>query len=346
MWPFWIACSERGWVPDFLLRIGIRHFVRARLAEVEVHDPTATAAREASFLENMATAPIAPVPEKANEQHYEVPAEFFRLVLGPNLKYSCCYWDGDTRSLAEAEENALRITCERAELRDGMRVLDLGCGWGSLTLWIARNYPQCEVDAVTNSRGQADWIRRVASGSDMRNVRVHRADMNQFDVADTFDRIFSIEMFEHMRNWPRLFRKVRSWVRPDGRFFLHTFAHRSVPYEYVSRSAADWMSQYFFTGGMMPSDTLPILCAQEDWHLVRRWRWAGEHYRRTCRAWLERMDSHEAEIMPLFAATYGQPQARIWWHRWRIFFLACAETFGFRGGSEYWVGHWLFAPRV
>lgn len=345
MWQTGIAWAERGWIPDLVLRAGIRLLVRQRLSEEAAHDPELSAEREHSFFQKMSAAPIALVPEKANEQHYEVPAEFFQLVLGPNRKYSCCYWDERSTDLAKAEENALRITCERAGLRDGMRVLDLGCGWGSLSLWIARHYPRCEVRAVTNSQRQAEFLSRELAQNGIGNVQVYRADMNDFNAGEKFDRIVSVEMFEHMRNWPLLFQRIHSWLFPDGQLFLHIFTHRSVAYEYVPRSVADWMSRYFFTGGMMPSDCLPILCSQEHWRLVRRWRWGGHQYERTCRAWLRRMDDHRSQILPILAATYGTSHAAVWWHRWRIFFLACAEMFGFRGGREYGVGHYLFSPR-
>ncbi len=280
--------------------------------------------------------PLALVPEKANEQHYEVPAEFFGEVLGSHRKYSGCFWPQGVDSLDEAEARALAATCERAELRDGQDVLELGCGWGSLTLWIAQHYPASRITAISNSQSQRAYIEAQARKQGLGNVNVITCDMNGFDTDGRFDRIVSVEMFEHMRNWPDLFRRVNTWLKPDGRFFMHVFAHRSTPYAFVERDESDWMSKYFFSGGMMPSDEL-ALNFQDHLRIVQRWRWDGTHYERTSNAWLENMDAHRDEIWPVLEKAYGKRQAAVVGHAgacssWRA--RSCSvSTRGRNGGS-------------
>ena len=288
----------------------------------------------------MDASPIAPIPEKANEQHYEVPAEFFAEVLGEKRKYSSCYWQQSQQSLEQAEDDALRITRERAGIENGMRVLELGCGWGSLTLWIAREYPQSQITGVSNSASQREYIEAQARSEGLDNLRVITADMNDFAIDESFDRVVSLEMFEHMRNYRQLFERVHNWLEPGGQFFMHIFCHRLVPYEFVDRDASDWMSRHFFSGGIMPSDALPHRF-QDHLRLAGHWRWSGVHYERTLNAWLERMDQRKASVMPILRQTYGD-DADVWWMRWRLFFMACAELFGFNEGQEWWVSHYLF----
>ncbi len=343
MWNLAVQLAETGWVPVPLLRAGIRQLLRARLRQIGASDPEISAERQAAFLQHMASAPIALVPEKANEQHYELPPAFFEKVLGPHRKYSCCYWSAETQTLADAEAEALQRTCDHAQFEDGHSLLDLGCGWGSLSLWIASRYPRSTVLAVSNAQNQIDYLREQASRRNLRNLQAERGDMNDFDPGQRFDRIVSVEMFEHMRNWPRLLRNVRSWLTPGGRFLMHVFVHRSVPYEYSPAGPSDWMSRYFFTGGMMPSDSLPLHC-QEDLQIQRQWRWSGRHYARTCDAWLQNFWQNEREILPILKSVYGQ-NARLWQIRWQLFFLACAELFKYRSGQEWWVSHYLLAPR-
>ena len=288
----------------------------------------------------MDQSPIAPIPEKANEQHYEVPAEFFAEVLGLHRKYSCCYWPSGAQTLDQAEAAALRATCERAQLADGLRILELGCGWGSLTLWMARHYPRSQVTAVSNSHSQRLYIESQARALGLENVEVITADMNDFEIDAGFDRVVSLEMFEHMRNYRALFERVHRWLVPGGLFFMHIFCHRLVPYEFVDRDSSDWMSRYFFSGGIMPSDDLP-LHFQDHLRLNRRWRWDGRHYEKTLNTWLARMDERKQSVMPILRGTYGE-EADAWWVRWRLFFMACAELFGYDDGQEWWVGHYLF----
>ncbi len=334
---------EQGRVPDRVVRLGIQRLLKARLAELRDGDAEATAALAEAFVAEMRQAPIAPLPEKANEQHYELPAAFFGAVLGPHRKYSSCFWPDDDATLEDAEAAALQATCERAGLADGQRILDLGCGWGSLTLWMAERYPAARITALSNSNSQREFIESEATRRGLANVEVVTRDMNGFDTAERFDRIVSVEMFEHLRNWPRAFANVARWLAPRGRFFLHVFAHRGAPYPFVERDASDWMSRHFFSGGQMPSDDL-ALRFQDDLRLVERWRWDGTHYQRTAEAWLRNMDRQHAELMPLFATIYGA-DAAVWWMRWRLFFMSVAELFGHSRGQQWWVGHYLFERR-
>ncbi len=335
-----IGWVEQGLVPDRVVRAGIRRLLQQRLQEINAADCADAATRLDEFVQMMDESPVAPIPEKANEQHYELPAEFFIEVLGEQRKYSSCYWDVGDRSLEQAENSALRITCERAGIADGMKVLELGCGWGALTLWIARHYADVQITAVSNSNGQREHIEAEAARQGLGNVRVITADMNDFAIDARFDRVVSLEMFEHMRNYRELFGRVHGWLKPGGRFFMHIFCHRLVPYEFVDRDASDWMSRYFFSGGIMPSDALPLRF-QQDLRLCRQWRWDGRHYEKTLNAWLARMDERKGRIMPILQRTYGA-DAEVWWVRWRLFFMACAELFGYSDGQEWWVSHYLF----
>jgi len=337
--------AEQGRVPDAFIRAGIRRMLRERLRELRDFDAAAGAEFSDSFVRGMREAEVAPLPERANEQHYEVPAEFFTRILGQHCKYSACWWPEGVITLDEAEAAALRVTCERAGIADGQDVLELGCGWGSLSLWIAQTCPASRITAVSNSRSQREYIEGEALKRGLSNLRVLTADMNVFEAPGRYDRVVSVEMFEHMRNWPELFRRVSVWLRPQGRFFMHVFAHRSTPYAFVERDASDWMSRHFFSGGMMPSDGLATLF-QDDLRLLRHWRWNGTHYERTANAWLENMDTRRAEIWPQLEHTYGRGAAALWWMRWRIFFMSCAELFGYERGARWWVSHYVFEPRT
>jgi cyclopropane-fatty-acyl-phospholipid synthase len=343
MTPGRLALSwvEKGLVPDAVVRGGIRRLCRMRLEDLSVDDAELSAAITEGFVVSMRQSLPAPLPELANRQHYEVPAEFFGLVLGPRRKYSCAWWPQGVSTLAEAEELALDVTCERAGLADGQRILELGCGWGSLTLWMAERYPGSHIVAVSNSHSQREHILAEAGRRGLRNIEVITADMNRFSAPGRFDRIVSVEMFEHMRNWPALFVRVHAWLQPRGRFFMHVFCHRSTPYPFEERDASDWMSRHFFSGGMMPSDDLALRVAG-PLRLAERWRWDGTHYAKTANAWLANLDRCSREAMPVLERTYGRAEATLWLQRWRLFFMSCAELFGHRAGQEWWVSHYLF----
>lgn len=336
-----IDWTEQGFVPDSVVRAGIRRLIRQRLADIQVDDAEAAARRNEEFVRAMTNEPVALLPEKANEQHYEVPADFYQHVLGQHRKYSCCYWPVGVSTLDRAEAEALRLTCERAELHDGMEILELGCGWGSLTLWIAEHYPRSRITAVSNSNSQREFILTEAARRGFSNISVVTHDMNQFDTSARFDCIVSVEMLEHMRNWQELFARVYRWLKPGGSFFAHVFVHRTVPYAFEARDASDWMSEHFFSGGMMPSDDL-ALRLQTPLKLKHRWRWGGTHYQKTAEAWLKQLDARRDQVLPILAATYGAQAAARWLQRWRLFFMACAELFGHNHGQEWWVSHYLF----
>jgi cyclopropane-fatty-acyl-phospholipid synthase len=262
-------------------------------------------------------------------------------VLGPRRKYSSCYWPADCATLAEAEEHALRITAERAGVEDGMRVLELGCGWGSLTLWLAEKFPRLRVTAVSNSHGQREYIeQQVRERGWQGRVNIITADMNDFQAPGPFDRVVSVEMFEHMRNYQQLFRRIASWLTPQGKLFVHVFCHRQLAYPFDTDGAANWMGRYFFTGGIMPSADLFSRFA-DDLRVARQWTWNGQHYARTAEAWVQNMDAHRSAIMPILSQTYGSAQAARWFRRWRMLFLAGAELFGYANGEEWRVDHYL-----
>ena len=332
--------TETGLVPDSVIRAGIRRLLDRKLKEIHATDPEKAAIIKNRFVQMMGESPVALVPHLANEQHYEVPAAFFSEVLGRNRKYSCCYWPTGVDDLDAAEDAALQMTVERAGIEDGMKILDLGCGWGSLSLWIAEHFPNATVTSVSNSRSQRDYIEKSAENRGLDNVEVHVCDMNDFLAPETYDRIVSVEMFEHMRNYPELFRRISDWLQPGGRFFMHIFCHRTTPYEYVDKGPSDWMSRHFFSGGIMPSADLPMRIGG-DLTVEKHWQWNGVHYARTLRAWLDKMDSRRNSVMPILEETYGNEQADRWRMRWRIFFMACEELFAYNGGREWYVSHYL-----
>lgn len=342
-----LELADRGLIPLPLLRLGIRRLCSQRLRDAG-SDPRSSAD---AWLREMDRAAVAEVPEKANEQHYEVPPALFEAALGPRLKYSSCFFPSGDEDLATGEERMLEVTTERAQLRDGQRVLELGCGWGSLTLWMAEHFPASEIVGVSNSAPQREFILSRARERGLTNVRIVTADMNGFDApaatgVERFDRIVSVEMFEHMRNWRELLRRARGWLADDGRVFIHIFTHRSLNYPFEVVDETDWMSEHFFSGGMMPSDDLlerlaadeGVPFSVEDHSVV-----SGRHYARTARLWRENLEARRAQVMPVLQRTYG-PAARAWYQRWRIFFLACEELFGYRGGSEWVVSHYRLVP--
>ncbi len=341
-----LEAVERGLIPDVLTRSAIRGLCEQRLRDCDRGNDIANSRALEAFVESMRVGPIAPVPEKANEQHYELPPEFFAAVLGPYRKYSSCFWPATETSLAEAEAAALEITCQRADLVDGQEVLELGCGWGSLSLWMAERFRNSRVTAISNSAPQRRFIESTAASRGLTNLHVITADMNHFAIErHRFDRVVSVEMFEHMRNYERLLERIATWLRPDGKLFVHHFCHRQFAYSFETDGDANWMGRYFFTGGLMPSENM-LRQFHQHMTVIEQWRWDGTHYQRTSEAWLANLDAHRREVLPILEATYGREAARRWFHRWRLFFLAVAELFGDANGTEWFVSHSLLEPNA
>jgi cyclopropane-fatty-acyl-phospholipid synthase len=336
-----IDLAEKGFLPDALIRFGIRRLLAARL-----NDECAKGEknrRTQDLVRSLKESPIALSTDQANAQHYEVPPEFFKTVLGPRLKYSCCLYEDGHTTLPAAEESMLQMTCDRAELRDGMKVLDLGCGWGSLSFWIAGNYPHCHVTALSNSAGQRSFIETRARQMGLYNIQVITANIADFAGDEEYDRILSVEMFEHMRNYEKLLAKIAGWLRPEGKLFVHIFCHRSLAYPFDTTGTNDWMARHFFTDGLMPSFDL-LGHFQRDMVISGSWQVNGHHYARTCEDWLRNLDTHRQNLLALFSKYYSRSEAKVVLQRWRMFFMACAELFRYGGGKEWFVGHYLFEP--
>ena len=339
-----IALAERGWVPESLERWGIRRLLRRRLEKTVRRAGSNREAALRDWAEVMRTSPVALVPELANEQHYEVPAAFYEHVLGPHRKYSSAYFPQGVTSLADAEAAMLAITCERADLVDGQRILELGCGWGSLTLWMAEHFPNSSITAVSNSNSQREWILSEAKRRGFENLEVITCDMNEFSPTHggveraPFDRVVSVEMFEHMRNWEQLLGRIHGWLAPEACVFLHVFSHHEHAYPFEVEGAQDWMAEHFFSGGMMPSHDL-LHYLDIPFSVDEEWLVPGTHYAKTSEAWLENLEARRDEVWPILTETYGEQEATRWYHRWRLFFLSCAELFGYADGQEWVVSH-------
>lgn len=344
-----IRCCERGWLPDVLVRLGMRRLMAQRLRIEGIHDGKLRAQRLNRLLDELRASPIAIETQAANTQHYEVPASFFHAHLGSHLKYSCCLYPQGNETLAQAETAMLDVYEQRAELADGQRILDLGCGWGSLSLWLAARYPRSQIVALSNSHGQHAFIEACARQRGLSNLTVMTGNIVEFEfaaaeLAGGFDRVLSIEMFEHMKNYQLLLAKLSRWMRADAKLFVHMFAHRTLAYHFQVQDGSDWMSKYFFTGGTMPSQNL-LLNFQDDLRVERQWRVNGTHYERTANQWLAALDAAHERVMPMLVHTYGTRDAAIWFQRWRMFYMAVAELFGYANGNEWGVAHYRFAKR-
>lgn len=334
MAAFYESWLDRNLIPDWLIRTGIRRLLQQRLIEEAGRDA-------AAWRREIRTSPLAIHTTDANAQHYEVPTEFFLKALGPRRKYSCAWYETGSETLAEAEEAMLSITCRRARLNDGESILELGCGWGSLSLWMAEKFPSSTILAVSNSKTQKAFIDSEAKRMGFVNLEVVTADIVHFAPGRQFDRIVSVEMFEHMRNYEELLRRVASWLNPGGSLFVHIFTHRQFAYPFETDQENDWMAQYFFSGGQMPSHAL-LGEFDRDLKLAESWQINGRHYAQTCEDWLVRMDANEASIRQLFSEFYGPGEETRWIVRWRVFFMACAELFAYKKGSEWGLSHYLF----
>ena len=338
-----IDWCERGLVPDPLMRLGMRRLLTERLRNECRGALADRQQRYSDLLDVLCNSPIALSTATANEQHYEVTAEFFQRVLGKNLKYSGCYWPQGVSDLDQAENAMLEITCQRADLGSAREILELGCGWGSLTLWMASHYPLASITAVSNSAGQKTYIDEQARLRGLSNITVITADMNEFQAPGSYDRVVSVEMFEHMRNYKELMSRIATWLRPQGKLFVHIFCHRELMYPFQDAGESDWMARNFFTDGLMPAaDTLRRF--QDDLRLESEWWVDGVHYERTANAWLEKLDENRADVVDALRSTYDD-QSELWMRRWRMFFMACAELFGFDHGREWLVAHYLFSKR-
>ena len=334
---FYERMIEKGWLPDAALRAGIRWQLKNRLNKL---DKSAEQGFQKKWIEQLKQSPIAIMTDAANEQHYEVPTDFFCQVLGRHMKYSSGNWAVQDADLDASEEAMLRLTMQRAEIRDGQHILELGCGWGSLSLEMARRYPRSQITAVSNSHTQKTWIDRVAANEGLTNLHVITENIENFSPETQFDRVVSVEMFEHLRNYEKLFERISKWLKADGKMFVHIFCHREYSYPF-DPDPSSWMATYFFSGGIMPSENL-FRYFDKDLRVTKTWKVSGLHYHRTCEAWLTRADARKESILKLFTQAYGAEHALKWFHYWRVFFLACSELFRFNQGDEWYVCHYLF----
>jgi cyclopropane-fatty-acyl-phospholipid synthase len=342
-----IKAMEKGHIPDTAIRFGIRKLCKTRLDELDTHSLSKKQAEAERYRLGLINSPLAVHTKDANEQHYELPADFFLRVLGKNLKYSSAYYADSATTLDDAEDSALTISCERAGIKDGMRILELGCGWGSLTLFMASKFPNAKIVAISNSSSQKTHIDSEAKKRGLKNVMVLTRDISQLESLavefESFDRVMSIEMFEHFKNYELLLSKISNVLAPEGKLFVHIFTHKDYSYPFEVEGEDNWMGKYFFTGGQMPAHNL-LYSFQKDLFLQQSWVWDGIHYQKTSEDWLKNMDNHSEAIMTIFKKTYGD-ESKEWFNRWRIFFMSCAELFGYEKGQEWAVSHYLFSKK-
>ena len=334
-----IQLAERRILNDSLIRKGMRKLLAERLQQIQANPKSAQ-----DWVETLQQKPLAEETDAANDQHYEIPAPYFKDVLGPHLKYSSGIWPDGCDSLEDSEAAMLELSCERAELSDGQHVLELGCGWGSLSLWMAAHYPKSQITSISNSNSQREYIQSQAQQRGLKNLTIITCDINEFAPNGTFDRLVSVEMFEHVRNHRALFERIQDWLKPEGKIFIHIFAHRSHSYLFEANNSKDWMSKYFFTGGIMPSvDLLPT--AAENFTVEDSWQINGTHYSKTLEAWLDKQDAREPEVLKILQTCYGK-DAKRWLQRWRMFYMACSELFAYNEGQEWFVMHYRFAKKA
>ena len=336
-----IKLTELGVIPESILRVAIKKLIQKRFLEIPVNSEVRKS-QKANFIEELQSSPIALSTKLANEQHYEVPPAFFQEIMGAHLKYSCGLFDKNTISLDEAEENMLQLYIERLDIKNNQKILDLGCGWGSFSLYAAAKFPNSTFVAVSNSNDQIEFINNTATARSLKNIKAIKQDMNNLSLDESFDRIISIEMFEHMRNYGALLKKLRSHLHNDGKMFVHIFTHRDHPYPYEVRGPSDWMSKYFFTSGLMPSHDI-FSYFEEDLVVEQSWKINGSHYARTCNLWLENHYKNKKTILDIFTGHYPNP--RQWFVRWQLFFLACEKLFAYNEGREWFVSHYLLVPK-
>lgn len=342
-----------GRLPDFLLRLGVRKLVKKRDKKQSKLAVEALSAYRSNFIADLKSQPIAVETEAANEQHYELPSEFFEKILGRNLKYSCCLWQDELNykkllkshnlieKLDQAETEMLKLTVKRAAIKNGQNILDLGSGWGSLSFYMAQKFPDSRIIALSNSKLQIDYINQKAASNKITNLKALKADINHFNTPAKFDRVVSVEMFEHMRNYQKLLKKISGFLTPEGKLFVHIFSHKFYPFTYQNNKSTDWMARYFFSGGTMPSQDL-LHYFLEDLSLEKQWAVSGSHYQKTLEVWLKIMDQSRESIYPILEETYGRDQAEKWWNYWRLFFISSAEFFGYKKGNQWFISHYLF----
>jgi cyclopropane-fatty-acyl-phospholipid synthase len=327
---------EKGLLPDIVIRQGIKNLLKKRLKDEYKN-------KDIDIIGELKNSPIAIETNKANDQHYMVPPQFFLNCLGPHLKYSCCHWD-KAKTLGEAEEEMLELTMERAQIQDGDKILELGHGWGAITLYMAQKFPNSSITAVSNSKFQGDFIMDRAREQGLNNIKIITADVAQLELDESFDRIISIEMFEHLRNYQEFLKKISSWLNPEGTLFVHIFVHKELTYKFDVVDDSDWMSKYFFSGGLMPGQKL-FENFQEHLSLIKHWPVNGTNYGKTARAWLNNMDKNKEKILEIFRAHYPAGEDKKWFNYWRIFYMSCEELWNYKGGNEWLVGHYLFSNK-